>query len=111
MSTKPKPSQGGMVAVYVVWIGLIALSGLAVLEFHSFIQALSLALGLNPWVARAVRQLALPILGLIWLVFIFVMEHRLRTGMQKGLLWRRAGRAAVAVAGSIVVVYAIRVLS
>jgi hypothetical protein len=110
MSARPAPSRGGMPAVYGVWVALTLLAGLAVIEVHTFLQGLSMALQLNPWVARAVRQLALPILGLIWLILIFWLEYWLRTGARKGVLWRRVGRVTAAIVGVIVVAYVLRTI-
>jgi hypothetical protein len=110
VSAKPAPSRGGLVAVYLIWIALTLLGGLAVAEVHTFLQGLSVALQLNPWVARAVRQLALPILGLAWLVAIFFLEHWLRVGMRKGRLWQRAARATIITLAIIAVAYTLRTI-
>ncbi len=110
MSGRASPRRGEVIAVYAVWVGLILLSGITLLEVHTAVQEISLALQLNPWVARAVRQLALPVLGLIWLVFIFVTEHRLRTGLPRGTHWRRAVRAAASMLAIFVAAYALRLI-
>jgi hypothetical protein len=110
MSAKPAPSRGGLAAVYAAWVALTLVAGLAVAEVHTFLQGLSVALELNPWVARAVRQLALPILGVIWLIFIFWLEYWLRTSLRKGLLWHRVARVAATLVGIIVVAYVLRTI-
>lgn len=80
------------VACYAIWVALSALMGVALSQAVAALIEISLALRLNPWVGRAVRQLSLPVLGVIWLALIFWLEHDLRRGVQRGDLARRAGR-------------------
>ena len=84
-------------ACYVIWVGLCALIGYVIFQIVNLSFDISLALGLNPWVARAMRQLPLPVLGIIWLVAIFWFEHDLRTAVAKGQLLRRTLRALIPV--------------
>jgi hypothetical protein len=91
-----------------VALGLLA--GIALFELHAALQEASLAVRLNPWVARAVRQLALPVLGLIWLVFIFALEPLLRNAWRTGQLWPQAGRILAAVVAVWAFSFAARVL-
>jgi hypothetical protein len=68
---------------------------------------ISLALGANPWVGRAVRQLSLPVIGIIWLVAIFWSEHALRQALTHGRfrasLLRIGGALGAAAAGLLLV--------
>lgn len=110
MSAQPTPSRGGIVAAYAVWVALVILSGLALAEVHTALLGIAIAMRVNPWVAGAVRQLALPVLGLIWLVWIFVMESALRTGARTGRLWPRVARALGSVAAVWLVGFVVRTL-
>ena len=86
------------VAVYGLWIGFFALGLWLAAQVHALLLEISLALQFNPWVGRAVRQLSIPILGLIGLIFVFWLEYYLRTSVEKGLLWRRTARVLIACA-------------
>jgi hypothetical protein len=85
------------IACYVIWASLFALIGYVLFQIVGLSLDISLALGLNPWVARAMRQLPLPVLGIIWLVAIFWLEHDLRTAVARGQLLRRTLRALIPV--------------
>jgi hypothetical protein len=92
------------IVCYIVWIALCALGGFVLAQIVPLLLEISLALEANQWVGRAVRQLSLPIIGLIWLVLIFWSEHHLRTAIGRGrTLWVRAGRLLAA----ILIVYAL----
>lgn len=93
------------VLCYVVWIALCALSGIAVAQLNGLMLDVSLALRLNQWGARALRQLSLPVLGIAWLIAIFWLEHYLRTSVEKQVLWPRAARATAIMVGVLVLIY------
>src|SRR5689334_15434583 len=88
----------GFVAVYALWLVLCVFVGWLCVQINGMLIDISIALRLNQWVGRAVRQLSLPFLGVFWLVFIFWVEHYLRTGLTKNLLWPRTARIVIALA-------------
>jgi hypothetical protein len=93
------------VACYAAWLALCALGGLIVQLWLGLMLQVSMTMHANQWVAQAMRQLSLPILGLLWLILIFWLEHYLRTGLQRGLLWRRAGRVGAALLAFVALLY------
>lgn len=90
--------RSGLLVAYALWIVLVFLCGWVLSSLHGLLLELALTLQLNPWQARALRQLALPVLGLIWLVFIFWLEYALRTASQRRRLWRSVGRVLAVLA-------------
>jgi hypothetical protein len=111
MSAPPATTgRSGLILVYAVWIALFVLAGLVGLEIHAMLIAATLRLGGNPWVTGTVRQLAFPVLGLLWLIFIFWQEYWLRTGWRRGLLWRRTALTLAALALIWLVAFAVRAL-
>lgn len=99
-----------LVVCYTLWLALILGAGWTLSQAHTLLLELSLAFRFNPWVARAIRQLSLPVLGLLWLIFIFWLEYFLRTGVQQGRFASRALRTTGAVIGMFLLMVAIRFL-
>lgn len=89
------------VACYAIWLALTALVGYVVLQTVGTLLEVSLALRFNPWQARAVRQLSLPILGLIWLVLMLWMESYFRTAVPKRRLIARSLRVLLPALGAL----------
>ncbi|HWQ15286.1 MAG TPA: hypothetical protein VNL77_20975 [Roseiflexaceae bacterium] len=110
MSTPPAARRRGLVFVYALWAALWVLAGLVGLEIHALLIAAALRLSGNPWVTGAVRQLAFPVLGLLWLIFIFWQEYWLRAGWRRGLLRCRVARTLAALAAIWAVAFAARAL-
>ncbi len=98
------------VACYVLWLIFILLIGWVAGQAHSLLLELSLSLRFNPWVARAVRQLSLPLLGLAWLVCIFWLEYYFRTGSRTNRLMVRTARVAVITVGAYLTIVILRLL-
>lgn len=69
---------------------------------------LSLEFRVNPWVARAIRQLSLPVLGLLWLIVIFWLEHYFRAGVRQGRFAIRAMCVTSGVIGAFLLIMVIR---
>lgn len=111
IAEKKQPGPLSYIACYALWIALGLALGWVLSELHSTWLGVSLALEFNVWVARAVRQLSLPILGLVWLVLIFWLEHHLRTGVRAGRLIIRAARFGAVVLGLYVLVVVIRLIT
>jgi hypothetical protein len=97
-------------ACYLIWVALCALMGLVLTQAVAALLEISLALQLNPWVGRAVRQLSLPVLGICWLVLIFWSEHALRTSVPRGDLAKRALRFAIPLLGVLALLWLIQAL-
>lgn len=108
-STKLK-GRMSFVACYILWFVCILWIGWVAGQAHSLLLDLSLALRLNPWAARAVRQLSLPLLGLAWLICIFWLEHYFRTGSRTNRLMARTARVAVITVGAYLTLVILRLL-
>lgn len=104
----PANAAARYIACYAAWVASIALLGLALTQAVGLLLDLAQLLQANPWVARAVRQLSLPVFGLIWLVALYWLEWYLRTGVPKGLLARRATQALAATGGALLAVLTLR---
>jgi hypothetical protein len=111
IAEKKQPGPLHYVACYALWIALGLALGWVLGELHSTWLRISLALEVNHWVARTVRQWLWPFLGLIWLVIVFWLEHHFRTGLHAGRLLIRALRFAGVVAGLYIVVVVIRMIT
>lgn len=105
-------SEHGQIPTYVlgylIWIVLSGLLGAIVWQINGLLVDLSLFFQANAWVGRAVRQLSFPILGVIWLGWIFWMEHVLRKAVPRKQLMRVALRQGLPLLGVLAVVMIIR---
>lgn len=97
-----------LVVCYVLWLVIILGAGWILSQVHILLLELSIALQFNPWVARAVRQLSLPVLGLFWLVFIFWLEHYFRNGVYLNRFVGRAVRISGATIGAGLIILFLR---
>ncbi|GAB4109972.1 MAG: hypothetical protein Fur005_19120 [Roseiflexaceae bacterium] len=110
MSEAPRQPLQRYLLCYAIWIGLCVLIGFVLTEIVDLLIELSLALRLNPWQGRAVRQLSLPILGVIWLGLIFWLEHDLRTNLARNRLFERARRSLIPILLALGGVWALRLV-
>jgi len=79
--------------LYIIfWFGFIFLSGWTLLVGVRDLVVKMFFLNLNPWQLRAVDMWATFLLGLVWIVAIFVVEGYFRTGAKQGILWPRIAR-------------------
>jgi hypothetical protein len=109
-SESTKPDILAYLFCYLIWIGLCCLLGVAVFQLNGLMLDISLALQLNQWGGRALRQLSFPVLGIVWLVAMFWLEHYLRTGVQRQRLWQRTARIGAIVLVLFAVIYLMHLL-
>lgn len=83
------------VLCYLIWIILSGLLGVIVWQVNGLLLDLSLFFEANAWVGRAVRQLSFPILGVIWLGWVFWLEHVLRKAVPRKQFMRVALRQSL----------------
>jgi len=83
-------------AAYALWIGFSALGVWLIFALRSVLVRLAFVFRFNPWQVRAVDNFGFVTLGLIWLVGILLLEHRLREAVAKRRLWRRAAYVGLA---------------
>ena len=80
---QPQPSLGHQVIWGLVyggaWLTTGALTLWLILQLRSNLIDLDHFLGWGPWVLIAVDKFGLVVLGLGWLIGVFVIEHYLRT--------------------------------
>jgi hypothetical protein len=83
-------------ACYALWLALSALGVWLIFALRPVMFGLGIWLRLDPWQVRALDNLSFVTFGLVWLVGILLLEHRLRQGIEKRRLWRRAARVFAA---------------
>jgi len=83
-------------ACYALWLGLSALGVWLIFALRVVLVDLAFVLRLNPWQVRAVDNFSIVTLGLIWLVGILLLEHRLRQAVATNRLWKRAAYVGLA---------------
>ncbi len=84
-------SAGQTILVYILWLGLAALSLYVMMQAREAITAFFRLVTLNRWIIGAIDRFGLFILGLIALIVILVEENYLREGATEGKLLRRFG--------------------
>jgi hypothetical protein len=97
-------------ACYAIWLALATLGIWLIFALRPVVFGLAAWLRLNPWQVLALDNLSVVSFGLAWLVGILLLEHRLRQGVEKGRLWRRAARVFAAEAVALGLCYALRLI-
>lgn len=106
-SFERRPSVLLNVISYLLWLVLSAAIVWLALQVRGLLVAGMMWLRLNPWAVRAFDRWGIFLLGMVALVAIFWLEGYLRSGVEQGRFWPRAGRfvlvfgvaAALALAG------------
>ncbi len=96
------------VACYALWLGLSALGVWLIFALRSVLVGLAFSLRFDPWQLRAIDNFGVVTLGLIWLVGILLLEHRLRQAVLKNRLWKRAAGVFVFEAAALGLCYALQ---
>jgi hypothetical protein len=82
MDPRPEPSPVAQamsaVAVYLLWLVTAALGIADVLAARTLILEIAHASGLNPWAFGAVDKFGLIILGVGWIIWVYLWEARYR---------------------------------
>ena len=97
-------------ACYALWLGLSALGVWLIFTLQAVLIDLAFVLRLNPWQVRAVDNFGIVTLGLIWLVGILLLEHRLRQAVAQNRLWKRAAYVGLAEVIVLGLCYGLRLL-
>lgn len=98
-------------ACYALWLVLAAMGVWLIFALRPVLFGLAVWLRLNPWQVRALDNFSVVTFGVVWLVGILLLEHRLRQGVENGRLWRRAARVFVAEAAILGLCYGLQLLS
>ncbi len=93
------------VACYVIWFALCAVTFWLIVNLRANLLDLVYLTGGRQEILGLVDRFGIMLLGVLFIVIILVTEHKLRTGVEKGLLWKRALVAAAILVGVIVVSY------
>lgn len=104
MFLEPVPQSGEKVthwrrilataAYFLGWVAFTLIGLWLMFEVRETIVQLMIRARLNPWAVRGFDRLGIYMLGLAWFVGLMWIEHYLRTGIDKRVLWRRMGRVA-----------------
>jgi hypothetical protein len=88
MEPRPEPSPAvqavSAVAVYLLWLVTAALGILDILLARTLVLEIAHASGLNPWAFGAVDKFGLIILGVGWIILVYLWEARYRKAAAKG---------------------------
>lgn len=106
-----RPNPLHYVACYVIWFALCALMFVLIVNLRSNMLDLVSLTGGGREMAGLVDRFGIILLGVLFIVVILVMEHKLRTGIEKGLLWKRAIIGAAILVGAIVISNALHFLA
>ncbi len=101
--TRPNPVL--YVACYVIWFALCAVTFWLIVNLRTNLLDLAYLTGGRQEMMGLVDRFGIILLGILFIVIILVMEHKLRTGVENGLLWKRAIVAAAILVSVIVVSY------
>lgn len=101
--TRPNPVL--YVACYVIWFALCAVTFWLIVNLRTNLLDLVYLTGGRQEIMGLVDRFGIILLGILFIVIILVMEHKLRTGVENGLLWKRAIVAAAILVSVIVVSY------
>jgi hypothetical protein len=81
------------VACYTMWIALSALTALLFFQLRSNLVDTALLFGADRWVLPAIHNFGVVVLGIVCLGVVLWLEVYLHAGVDKGNLFRRAGKA------------------
>jgi len=95
-------------ACYLFWVVSGALTVLTMLQMRNALLSLLPVLG--PWTMIGVDKFSFVLMGLAALVWVLFVEHYLRTGVERGTLWRRALVVGGVHAAALGFVYALQLL-
>lgn len=85
-----RPSAWLYVACYAIWFALCAATFWLIVQLRANLLDLAYLTGNAREMVGLIDRFGIILLGILFIVIILVMEHKLRTGIEKGLLWRRA---------------------
>lgn len=108
-----RPAPGALprwvsyILCYLIWLVLAAGAVWLMLQLRLNLLDIAMAANVNPWALGAIDKFGLLLLGLGWLVAVFIVENYLRMGVERGVLWRRIGRIAAVEAGLLLASHAV----
>lgn len=92
----PGRSTQNLILTYIACYLLLLLFGAMTMwllfSLRDNLIGISLAMQVNPWVLRAIDRFGIFLLGLCWLSAFILIESYFRSGVQKHIFWRRAGK-------------------
>lgn len=103
-----RPSAWLYVACYAIWFVLCAATFWLIVNLRSNLLDFAYLTGGRAEMVGLVDRLGIILLGILFIVIILVTEYKLRTGIEKGLLWKRAIKAVVILIGAIAISYVLQ---
>ena len=82
-------SAAGYLVCYALWAVTLALGMLDVVALRAGVERVYVSLGLDKWGLATASHSATIVLGLLWLVLVYWVEHAYRSGAKSGRLWQR----------------------
>jgi hypothetical protein len=95
---------------YTLWLLFFATGFWLIIQVRLVLMALGRLTPANHWILGAVDRYALLLLGVVWLILVFVLEAYLRGGVHKGIFWSRVGRVVVWLVGFLVLMTGLQFL-
>lgn len=103
-----KSSWQQVLLVYGGWLVLFALALVLVfLLQRNVVEDILIGRMVNPWRLRSIGQWSVYVLGIGWIVFVFLIEGYLRHGAARGLFWQRIVRVGAPLLALIGLSYAV----
>lgn len=88
--------------LYIVsWVGSSALTLWLTLQLRINLIDLNNFLGWGAWVLIGVDKFGILLLGLGWLISVFVIEMHLRSGRTTAILWQRSWQLFIYIGGGL----------
>jgi hypothetical protein len=94
--------------VIVLWVVTMGLGVVDLLVGRRLILEVAIALGANPWAHGAIDKFGFLILGIVWLIMIYLVEYYYRRAAELGL--RKLLRRFFLVAGALISLAVVAVL-
>ena len=103
-----KSSWQQVLLVYGGWLVLFTLALVLVfLLQRNVVEDILIGRMINPWRLRSIGQWSVYVLGIGWIVFVFLLEGYLRNGAARGLFWQRIVRVGAPLLALISLSYAV----
>ncbi len=103
-----KSSWQQVLLVYGGWLVLFTLALVLVfLLQRNVVEDILIGRMINPWRLRSIGQWSVYVLGIGWIVFVFLIEGYLRNGAARGLFWQRIVRVGAPLLALISLSYAV----
>ena len=92
---EPHDARSDWPQYIICYASLAVMAAISIWLLQALVQAitlLGLVLEFNRYAMTALNQWSFVLLGILWLITLFWVEHYLRAGVHNGNLWSRVGK-------------------